>query len=91
GMEGIFEEFRIFRELRQDAPVYALASTGGAAALLAERRAPGVRAIDHEILKLLEERGEMDSRGEGRPAVPYALIVQSLVHELIKGGTDGGR
>jgi hypothetical protein len=91
GMEGIFDEQRIFREIREGAPVYTLASTGGAAALLAERRTPGVRAIDREILELLERRGEMVSRRGDQPAVPYALIVQALVHELIKEGSDGGR
>ncbi len=83
GMQGIFDELRIFRELRQDAPVYALATTGGAAARLVERREPGVRAIDTEVMNPLKEHGELRSREGDRPVIPYPLIVQVLVHELI--------
>lgn len=34
GMDGVVEEFHLFRELHPNAPVYPIASTGGAAALL---------------------------------------------------------
>jgi hypothetical protein len=83
GMQGIFDELRIFRELRRDASVYALATTGGAAALLIGRRDPGVRAIDLEVLGSLQGHEELRSREGHLPVVPYTLIVQVLVQELI--------
>ncbi len=83
GMQGIFDELRIFKQHRQGSPIYLLASTSGAAALLAGRREPGVRAIDTEVLSSLQGHEELRSREGERPVIPYPLIVQVLVHELI--------
>jgi len=83
GMQGIFDELRIFRDLRQGAPVYSLATTGGAAARLVESRDPGVRAIDLEVLRSLPGHEALRSREGDRPVIPYPLIVQVLVQELI--------
>jgi len=49
GMEGIEDEFEIFRKLRETAPVYALPSTGGAARILAETHPHDVRSFDAEV------------------------------------------
>jgi len=85
GMQGIFDESRIFRELREGAPLYTLASTGGAATQMVGRD-PKVRAIDVEILDQLKGRGPAEAieevSGPGRPVIPYALITQALVQEL---------
>jgi SLOG-like protein len=90
GMEGVEEEAEIFRELRPGAPVYVFGETGGAAALLAARRGDGApRVIDREVLERLEhhrarDRGASRAAAEpGKPPVPYPLIAQMLVEELI--------
>lgn len=93
GMEGVEREAEIFRELRQGAPIYVFGGTGGAAALLAEEREDGLlRIIDREVLERLAplrrsrelEAGPAHGEPE-RPPVPYPLIAQMLVGELIHG------
>jgi len=55
GMEGIEDEFEIFRRLRETAPVYALPSTGGAARILAENHPNSVRSFDAEVREHVRE------------------------------------
>lgn len=83
GMEGVEQEVEIFRELRSGAPVYVFGETGGASALLAGGE--GLRVVDREILERLEplRRSQRQQDEEGRPPVPYPLIAQMLVAELI--------
>lgn len=93
GMEGVEEEAAIFRELGQGAPIYVFGETGGAALRLAEERKVEVlRVIDWEVLERLEplRRSERQERKAPRspaepekPPVPYPLIAQILVEELI--------
>lgn len=87
GMEGVEREVEIFRELRQGAPIYVFGGTGGAAALLAEgRENEALRIIDREVLERLAPLRHSRDR-EALP-VPYPLIAQMLVEELIH--LDGG-
>jgi hypothetical protein len=91
GMEGVEQEVEIFRELRRGEPIYVFGETGGASALLARRE--GLRVIDREVLGRLEplrraqeqlDRETLRAPGEPeRPPVPYPLIAQMLVEELI--------
>lgn len=69
GMEGIEDEFEIFRKLRETAPVYALPSTGGAARILAENHPQAVRSFDAEVREHVREfrrrvREQEDHGGE---------------------------
>lgn len=78
GMEGIVEEVNLFRELVPGAPVFAIATTGGASATLAEK-VDGVRAIDKEIeSKILEKRPDADVR----PAALYPVVMEQIVQIL---------
>jgi hypothetical protein len=93
GMEGVEEEAKIFRELRKREPIYVFGETGGAAALLAERRGDEtLRVIDREILKRLGPLRRSSERQDTRRVreepvrdlVPYPLIAQTLVEELVQ-------
>lgn len=98
GMEGVEQEYEIFREVGIKAPVYVFGETGGASALLADRRENGVRVIDREILGQLESLRSSQERNrdrrtlwdpeESRPVVPYPLIAQMLVEELSRQDLD---
>jgi hypothetical protein len=96
GMEGVEEEFKVFTELRNGFPIYALTSTGGAASILAEHPNELVRAIDIEVIKRLEDRRreqftELESviigDREERPTTPYPLIMQTIVDDVAGGNT----
>lgn len=80
GMEGVIDEADLFSEYCRDRPIYALATTGGAAALLSQR--PGGKAI-RPIDRLLQDdlaarSGERDARTQ----VAYAIVMQMIVEEL---------
>ena len=53
GMEGVEEEFSVFRQFRKTAPVYALPTTGGAAEILFKNHCDAatgaVRSFDAEV------------------------------------------
>jgi hypothetical protein len=85
GMEGIEEEAMMFREMRPGRPIYVLARTGGASALMAKAAhdisgpTSTVRAIDDEFMsdtryRLRREDGES--------------IDAPLVRELSQGRDD---
>lgn len=70
GMEGVEREFDQFREIHPDLPVYVLATTGGAAALIAEKASEdkrAVRVIDQEILDRVRELWSQIRRDQERP------------------------
>jgi hypothetical protein len=90
GMEGVEREAEIFRELRNDAPLYVLGRTGGASLVLTHRR-KDIRVIDSEIIARVERlKAELPHRpSEGtirksdqRAVVPYPLIMQTIVDEI---------
>ncbi len=57
GMKGVLDEAQVFAELRPGRPIFTLATTGGAAALLArqERDANSVRVMDLEAKHLVQQ------------------------------------
>jgi len=85
------QEVEIFCELREGSPIYVFGGTGGASAVLAEGHEKAMmRIIDREILERLAPlRRSRDLElgpdlGEPeKPPVPYPLIAQMLVEELI--------
>lgn len=94
GMEGVEREAEIFRQLRAEAPIYVLERTGGASLLLAHHR-NDLRVIDTEIIGRIERlrtelpRPSFDTifpEDAQRPAVPYPLIMQTIVDEVSKRG-----
>lgn len=58
GMEGIFDEYEMFRRLHPDAPVLPVAGPGGAARVLAERasEAPDAELWSLDFAKLFRSR-----------------------------------
>lgn len=99
GMEGVESEAEIFFETMRTRPIYALETTGGAAALLGEREDRRVRFIDREVLgrlgvKAPAEVAEAVSDGLRAPMdellIPYPLIMQVLVAELLDDRTAQG-
>ncbi|MEK6374710.1 MAG: hypothetical protein AABO58_18685 [Acidobacteriota bacterium] len=80
GMEGVEQEADIFRELRPNAPVFAIESTGGASARLAETR-QYVRAIDRSVADAISAHGWDVDR---RPAALYPVVMEQLVAEIVR-------
>lgn len=100
GMEGVEEEAALFHELHPHAPLYAIASTGGAASLIANGDADlprsarnRVRVPDRELERQLS--GD-DTRWDDllwtrsaagraiRPVPSYPLMMQLVVADLMK-------
>jgi hypothetical protein len=86
GMDGVLEEFTLFREHAERSPIYAARDTGGAAArlLVEEGTAPRFHALEDEWLR---EGGSMGTRAElhdprERFVPPWAAIMQWLVARL---------
>jgi len=102
GMEGVLEEFKLFKALRPNRPAYALQATGGAAAELAEAADSRVRVAERDVLADLQSRraalpptaadgpspAARKRRDDEPPVTPYPLIFQALVEELL-GDADG--
>jgi len=91
GMEGVVEEAAMFAENRPSQPIFALARTGGAAALMANRtwdsrgRIPMVQIVDEEVMgqvaDMLEEH--QAEKHVPRPKyVPYPIIMQEIVRRV---------
>jgi SLOG cluster3 family len=97
GMKGIFDEARIFAELRPQQPIFTLSTTGGAAALLPHRPEyrTRVRVMDLEAERLVRTFWAQQDRQEhfspegaetSRAAyVPYAFLAQKIVAEIVEG------
>jgi len=96
GMKGVLDEAQIFADLRPRKPIFALATTGGAAAMLSRREEYRDRVqvtdIDAEDLvrKFWKQQegdqapdriGEEDRR---KFYVPYAFVAQRIVAQIVK-------
>ncbi|WP_454803736.1 SLOG domain-containing protein [Mucilaginibacter phyllosphaerae] len=81
GMEGVEQEFEIFRKMHPDKPIYILETTGGASSILAKRVAENdmVTVIDRNVNRKLEK---LDERFE---LIPYAYITALIIHDLMNG------
>jgi hypothetical protein len=84
GMKGVEQEADIFRELRPNAPVFAIESTGGASARLAETQ-PHVIAIDRSVADAISAKGWDVDR---RPAALYPVVMEQLVAEIVRSATN---
>lgn len=80
GMEGIEEEVDLFHQLRPNARVYTLETTGGASSMLTRER-PWVRPIDRVIREQLVEHYEGRDFDQ-RPAALYPVVMERIVQEL---------
>src|SRR5262249_10537604 len=90
GMKGVLDEAELFGELRPGKPIFALATTGGAAAMLPEDRrfADRVRIADSGAENLVrqfwgrqEDQNAVGRFGEERNReiyIPYALVAQQI-------------
>ena len=97
GMEGVEEEEKLFKELREGQKIFVLETTGGAAAILAERDAGDSRVVRldrqtieqadrfwREIEPHHQEQGPEASFEPQRHYAPYTLIAQRIVEEIIE-------
>lgn len=90
GMEGVEQEFDMFRELQTQKPIFLLGSTGGATRILANEFSNDsfVRVIDKidyqkpkdEKLKSLE--GDYPEKFD---IIPYSFITALIVNDILKG------
>jgi hypothetical protein len=95
GMKGILDEAGIFADWCPGRPIFTLATTGGAAAILAGRRdqMPWIRVADDEAQALVRtfwqsqaaaQAGESWGQETQRPIfVPYAVVAQQIVANII--------
>ena len=95
GMEGVEQEFRSFRQLRNNLPIYSLPSTGGAAQILTERNPDLVRSFDDEVrANVLEFRRRKGREQESRVVnqsdsdkeeilIPYANVASRIIQDII--------
>jgi hypothetical protein len=102
GMEGVEQEFEMFRDYHREKPVFLLESTGGATKILAEKYSgeENVRLVEKTIkyktsiedYRQREEqqtsKGYEDNRGPGFELIPYSYITAVIVKEIM---TKGGR
>lgn len=89
GMEGVLDEAALFSELRPRKPIFALATTGGAASILADN--PGdmkVQVIDREADELVKAfwREHREEEMERPFYTPYAFVAQQVVSILAGAG-----
>jgi hypothetical protein len=96
GMKGVLNEAELFREIWPERPIFALATTGGAAAMLAQRSGlkDSVRVIDHDAQNLVRkfwasqgESKKQDRFGVGEERefyVPYAFVAQQIVAQIVE-------
>jgi hypothetical protein len=101
GMKGVLDEAGTFRDLRPGNPIFTLATTGGAAAILARRfgEEHPTRVADRNAEALVrsfwQSQEEPDLRERFREEsartfyVPYAVVAQQLVADIIESyGTE---
>jgi hypothetical protein len=92
GMEDVVKEVGLFYEMRRQLPIYAMATTGGAAGILAREGTANIQVIDRELMDSIGRIAqEVDTEREGEERfeiryMPYTLIMQKMVEGII--GTD---
>jgi hypothetical protein len=93
GMEGVLDEARLFENAKRG-PIFVLATTGGASALLAGPRinvkitVPDVRVevLDHEYIHLPAPRlvgPDGESRRVPLRFTPYPLLMQEMLERFV--------
>ena len=85
GMEGVEEEFNLFRECNPEKPVYILKSTGGASKILSETYHDSyyVKIIDKEYhIENLSNNAVDDSCKEFE-IIPYSFFTALIIHDLL--------
>src|SRR5262245_27767619 len=95
GMKGVLDEAEIFAKLRRRKPIFTLATTGGAAALLSKN--PKYRDIvevaDAQAQNLVREFWSTQSKAGGGKSsrkgstdfyVPYAFIAQQIIAKTLE-------
>jgi len=96
GMDGVERELSFFDEWRKEyrpgAPIYVIGSTGGAAAMIAEKlERANIRVIDRELHEKVSgthrefRPSELWAPKEVRlPPVAYAVVMQTIVDEIAR-------
>jgi hypothetical protein len=102
GMEGVEEEFNLFRKLHSNKPIFLLKTTGGATSNLAERgdyeNDNIIIADDEKILtyfrKFLDLNLPENDSNEGKKDFftffPYSIITAQIVKKIISNSDEAG-
>ena len=85
GMEGVENEFDLFREIHSDKPIFLMMSTGGASKILADTYAEvdTIRlpdSIDYQTT----DSGRLKGENEPIKIIPYAYITSQIVKEVLE-------
>lgn len=83
GMDGVEAEFKLFRELHPQKPVYLLQTTGGASKILAQEFAnnPFVKVIDNKEIYIQKKS---EDTPEEFNIIPFTFITALIVKDLIQ-------
>lgn len=90
GMEGVVEEFDLFREKHPNKPIYLFESTGGASRNLAGKYSNGtnVKVIDRLDYKFISrdtrENEEQDNEREKIEIIPFTFMTALIVRDLLE-------
>jgi len=85
GMEGVEEEFELFREYYPEKPIYILKSTGGASKILSETYSEYdyVKIIDKDYdIENLSKNAMEDSYNEFE-IIPYSFFTALIIEDLL--------
>jgi hypothetical protein len=84
GMDGVEEEFDLFRKLHTHKPVFILQSTGGASKILAERfsNLDVVKIFDRENYANLQQDNVEKKDSQKFDLIPYSFITALIVKEI---------
>lgn len=86
GMEGVEQEFEIFREKHPGKPIFLLSSTGGASKILADKYSnePNIRTPDNKAFEIPPYKTENKDNYEKFHIIPFTYITALIVDEIIK-------
>jgi hypothetical protein len=85
GMEGVEEEFKLFRELHPAKPIFVLKSTGGASKILADQNSDSnfVRILDGKDYSNLKSENKDEEHSVKFNIIPYSFITALIVKEIM--------
>ena|SRR5215467_13011824 len=93
GMEGVIEEFSLFRKMKSRKPIFLFKNTGGAAYNLATNKSEDIMA--NNFIKVYEDRPleksadlRTDIELQSFPIFPYTVRAAEMIDEIIKRKRD---
>lgn len=85
GMEGVQDEFALFRELHPRKPIFILKSTGGASSILAEqfKDLRNVSVPDDKDFSIIKTEKSKNEDSVKFNIIPYSFITALIVKEIL--------